>query len=106
LRQSAGKFLLAFGNRLRHAPQHPLTLERGKPAGGSECFDRGFNGCISVFAASLKNVGDHIAVVRRFDFDYVAFFNPFSIEEKTLSADGSHCHLGHGASSTSAEKMN
>src|SRR5439155_12012730 len=54
LRQSAGKFLLAFRNRMCHAAEHPLALECRKPARGSERFYRGLDRRFGVLAASLK----------------------------------------------------
>src|SRR5437870_2943531 len=77
--QSTGEFLLAFGNRLCHTAEYPLPLECWKPARRSECFYCRLDCRFGVLAASLKNIRDHIAIVRRLDLDDIAFFNPLTI---------------------------
>src|SRR5437899_9129534 len=67
LRQSAGKFLLAFRNGLCHAAEHPLALECRKPARGSERCYRVLDRRCGVRAASLTTSRYPPAVVPRLD---------------------------------------
>ena len=55
------------------------------------------NRSFGVLPSSLEDLGDDAAVVGSMDLNQIARFHPFAIEKKTLGADGSRCHLGHGA---------
>jgi aspartyl-tRNA(Asn)/glutamyl-tRNA(Gln) amidotransferase subunit A len=49
-----------------------------------------------MLASRLEDMPDRAAIIRRPDFNRITSFNPFAVEEKPLSTDGSGCHLCHG----------
>jgi hypothetical protein len=95
-----GKLFLALGNTLSNPSQDALPLECRKPSGRAKSLDRSRNGSLCVLTPSLKHSADNASVVRCSNFDRVAFFNPFTIEEKSVGCDWSCNHLGHTSSST------
>jgi hypothetical protein len=48
-----------------------------------------------MLAPSLKHAADNAAIVGRSNLDLLAFLDPFTIEEKRMSGDGSCSHLCH-----------
>jgi hypothetical protein len=46
--------------------------------------------------SSLKHAANDAAIVGSAYFNDISLFDPFAIDEKTLGADGSRGHLGHG----------
>src|SRR5204863_9977881 len=96
LRHSPGKFFLTRGNRRCHLPQHALPLKRRQPSGGTKRLRRRDNRCLRMLAPPLKHRANRTLVIRRADLYRVPSLNKFSIKKKTLCADGSSGHLGHG----------
>jgi hypothetical protein len=82
-------------NANRNLAENPLALEGGQSASGSKGLDSGGNRGFRVFAASLVNVRDEGAIVRRSDVDYVTLFQPLPIEKETMGCNWSHRHIDH-----------
>jgi hypothetical protein len=73
-----------------------LPLKCGKPSRRAKSFDRRGDGGFGVLAPSLKHAANNASVVGCSNLDRFAFFNPFTIEKKSMSCDWSCNHLGHG----------
>jgi len=96
LRQRAGEFVAAFGNRLRHAPQHALPLEGRQTPRSSEGLHGGRNRSLGMFAPRLRDSPNHAAIERRSDLDHVAVFHPSAVNQETVGCDWSKRHFRHG----------
>ena len=85
----------AFGNRLRHAAQHALALERGQAASGAESLHGGGDGGFGMLAPALDDPRNHAAIEGRANFDEVAVLHPPAVHKKTVGCDWGDRHLRH-----------
>ena len=82
-------------NADRDLAQNSLTFEGGQPPRGSKSLDGGGDGGFRMFTASLVDMRDEGAVVRRAHVDNVTLFQPLPIQKKAVGCNRSHRHLGH-----------
>ena len=101
-RNRAGKFIFAIANAGSNPVQNPLPFEGGQPPSSSEGLDGGGNSGFRVFAASLVDMRDKRAVVRRTHVDDIALFQPLPVQKETVGCNRSHRHLGHALPLSSA----
>ena len=94
-----GELLFTIANAGRNLAQNPLTFEGGQSPCGSERLDRGGYGSVRVFAASLVDVGDQRAVVRRVYVDDVTLFQPLPVQKKSVGCNRSYRHFSHASTS-------
>src|ERR1022692_3538119 len=94
-RNRTGKFFFAFVNADRDLAQNSLAFEGGQSPGGSESLHGGGDRGFRVFAASLVDVREEGAVVRRANVDDVTLFQPFPVQKKTVGCNWNRRHLGH-----------
>ena len=94
-RNRARKLFFAIVNANRNLAQNSLAFEGRQSASSSKSLDRGGNRGFRMFAASLVNMRDEGAVVRRAHIDNVTLFQPLPVQKKTVGRNWSHRHLGH-----------
>jgi len=82
-------------NADRDLAQNSLAFEGGQPPSGSEGFDSGGDGGFRVFTASLVDMSDEGAVIRRANVDDITLFRLFPVQKKTVGCNWNRRHLGH-----------
>jgi hypothetical protein len=104
-RNRTGKFFFAFVNADRDLAQNSLAFEGGQAPGGSESLHGGGDRGFRVFAASLVDVREEGAVVRRANVDDVTLFQPFPVQKKTVGCNWNRRHLGHALPLSSCSRF-